>query len=76
MAWDDMPGFVNAAMDKYSRVKLLGKGSFGKCWLVNERSNGHPWVAKEIKVENRRDLEDALAEAQLLSTLQHEYIVG
>jgi len=72
-------------MDRYSRVKLLGKGSFGKCWLVQERGGkgtcdvkgaSHEWVAKEIKVENRRDLEDALAEAQLLSTLQHEFIVG
>ncbi len=62
-------------MERYERLKILGKGTFGKAWLVKDRESGIEYVAKEIKVENKQDLDDALAEANVLSRLNHVNIV-
>ena len=41
-------------MDKYERIRLLGKGTFGAAYLVCDRVSRELFVAKEIKVENRQ----------------------
>eukprot|EP00049_Salpingoeca_infusionum_P018416 m.357147 g.357147 ORF g.357147 m.357147 type:complete len:457 (+) comp17726_c0_seq1:491-1861(+) len=64
-----------SGMEKYTRLKLLGKGTFGKAWKVRDAS-GLECVAKQIKCENKQDLEDALAEAHVLSKLNHTHIVS
>ena len=40
-------------MDKYERVKLLGRGSFGKAWLIKESTSSKLLVAKDIRIENK-----------------------
>eukprot|EP00045_Choanoeca_perplexa_P002396 m.24310 g.24310 ORF g.24310 m.24310 type:complete len:506 (-) comp11493_c0_seq1:93-1610(-) len=63
-------------LDDYERLKLLGKGSFGKAWKVRHEGSGDVRVAKEIKCANQQDLDDALGEARVLSKLKHPFIVG
>ena len=63
-------------MDNYVRVKLLGKGTFGKAWKVRNCENQKIYVAKQIKCETKRDLKDALLEADVLSRISHINIVG
>eukprot|EP00056_Hartaetosiga_gracilis_P012918 m.208582 g.208582 ORF g.208582 m.208582 type:complete len:486 (-) comp13767_c0_seq2:355-1812(-) len=70
------PPQSSKGMEKYIRVKLLGKGTFGKAWKVRDSSSGTEYVAKQIKCENKQDLEDALAEANVLSKVQHINIVS
>ncbi|EGD73608.1 NEK protein kinase [Salpingoeca rosetta] len=70
-----LPGAQNK-MDKYSRVKLLGKGTFGKAWKVRNCEDHKEYVAKQIKCESRQDLKDALQEAEVLSKLGHTHIVS
>lgn len=40
--------------DKYTKVKLLGKGTFGKAWMAREGTTQALLVVKEIKVENKQ----------------------
>lgn len=60
---------------QYERIRVLGSGAYGKVWLVRDKSTGLEWVNKEIKVMNKRELEEALAEAKILSRLNHRNIV-
>eukprot|EP00052_Salpingoeca_macrocollata_P024680 m.221797 g.221797 ORF g.221797 m.221797 type:complete len:786 (+) comp22295_c0_seq1:153-2510(+) len=62
-------------MEKYERIKVLGKGTFGRAWLVRHLQSSELLVAKEIKCENRSDLEDALAEAKIMAQVDHANIV-
>eukprot|EP00043_Microstomoeca_roanoka_P007126 m.68886 g.68886 ORF g.68886 m.68886 type:complete len:561 (-) comp13705_c0_seq1:186-1868(-) len=63
-------------MDQYVRVKLLGKGTFGKAWKVRNSVDNNEYVAKQIKCESKQDLQDALSEAEVLSKLNHTHIVS
>jgi NIMA (never in mitosis gene a)-related kinase len=75
-------------MEKYEKIRLLGKGTFGKAWLVREMTTGELLVAKEIKVENKQvrrmsfsagdtqqDVEDALVEAKIMGHVDHVNVV-
>jgi hypothetical protein len=65
-------------MDKYARVKTLGKGSFGAAILVTSRANpAEKFVVKEVDVSRmpRDEREAARLEAQLLAALHHPNIV-
>ena len=37
-------------MDKYTRVKKIGEGSFGKALLVKHKQDGKYYVIKEIGI--------------------------
>lgn len=37
-------------MEKYSRVKRIGEGSFGKALLVKHKQDGKHYVIKEITI--------------------------
>ena len=62
-------------MDKYERIRLLGSGTYGKAWLVRNRVSRKLFVIKEIKVAKKKELEEALTEAELLSKLDLDLIV-
>ena len=65
-------------MDKYARVKTLGKGSFGAAILVTSRADpSEKFVVKEVDVSRmpRDEREAARLEAQLLAALHHPNIV-
>lgn len=64
--------------ERYKEIKLLGKGSFGRAVLAQEKSTGDKYVMKVIQMSTMKpkEREDALMEAKILSKLQHPYIVG
>ena len=63
-------------MEKYEKIKVVGKGSFGAAWLVRRRGDGKQLIAKEIQVGGMkpREKEEARNEVKLLSQLRHPNI--
>ena len=61
---------------KYHRVKLLGKGSFGRAILVRD-AEGRNFVMKEIPLQDMSPVEKkkAAQEAKVLRLLRHPNIV-
>jgi len=41
-------------MDKYTQVKRIGEGSFGKALLVKAKDSGKYFVIKEINIQKVR----------------------
>jgi serine/threonine protein kinase len=66
---------LQESMENYERLRMLGKGSYGKAWLVAELKTKEQFVIKEIRVQNQREMEEALAEAAVLSKLNHINII-
>jgi serine/threonine protein kinase len=62
-------------VDKYERVRILGSGTYGRAWLVKEKKSQQQFVMKEIKVSNKRELDEAKTEAELLSKFDHPHII-
>lgn len=60
---------------KYSVVKGLGEGSFGRAWLVKHKPSAQLLAMKEMRPASRGELVGALAEAERLSQLKHEHII-
>lgn len=54
---------------RYERIKVLGEGSFGKIYLVNDRNTGEMLVEKAIPIDTTR-LEDFKSEVLALEKLK------
>jgi NIMA (never in mitosis gene a)-related kinase len=65
-------------MDKYRKIKVIGKGSFGYALLVQAVSDRKLYVIKIIDVSrmDRRQKEEALNEVHVLKSMRHPYIVS
>ena len=66
-----------ADMDKYVKVKVLGKGSFGSATLIKRKTDGQLFVAKEVNLTrmSAKERDEARNEVKILSTLRHPNIV-
>jgi serine/threonine protein kinase len=64
-------------MDKYTKVKVLGKGSFGSATLVKRKTDGQLFVVKEVNISRMgtKEREEARNEVKILSKLSHPNIV-
>ena len=62
-------------MDRYSRTKLLGKGSFANAWLVCDKQTQDKYVMKEMRTFTKEDLRDAVSESEILARLDHPNII-
>ena len=64
-------------MSEYKIIKLLGEGSFGKCYLCEHLRDHTQVVIKEINLQALSDQErkEALGEAKVLEALQHTNII-
>jgi NIMA (never in mitosis gene a)-related kinase len=64
--------------DKYTFVKVLGKGSFGAAWLVQRKSDGQKFVAKEIRFGkmSQQEKDSARQEVATLRSLSHPNIIS
>lgn len=63
--------------DRYDKVRVLGRGSFGTAWLVKKRNKrSNLYVAKEIVLQKKRS-NDALVwnEVKILSRMTHVNVV-
>jgi len=65
-------------MSDYSRVRRLGKGSFGEVFLVLDRRNGCHYVMKEVDIAQfgAKGRREALKEVAFLNAMHHPCIVA
>ncbi|XP_066554004.1 serine/threonine-protein kinase Nek4 isoform X2 [Amia ocellicauda] len=64
-------------MEKYTFIRVVGKGSYGEVTLVKHKAEGKQYVIKKLNLRNstKRERKSAEQEAQLLSKLRHPNIV-
>eukprot|EP00392_Amoebophrya_sp_AT5.2_P007546 g7561.t1 len=66
-----------AAFDpsKYERLRIVGEGSFGKCWLVRSRGTGKELIQKVIDLSKMtaEERSDTQREVEVLGKLRHPY---
>eukprot|EP01064_Diplonema_japonicum_P032832 TRINITY_DN6293_c4_g1_i1.p1 TRINITY_DN6293_c4_g1~~TRINITY_DN6293_c4_g1_i1.p1 ORF type:complete len:247 (+),score=61.58 TRINITY_DN6293_c4_g1_i1:90-743(+) len=65
-------------MEKYTRIKHIGKGNMGACFLMRNNDDGKHYVMKQIDLANlsKRERRQALNEARVLSSLKHPNIIN
>ena len=63
--------------ESYTKIKLIGEGSFGKCWLVKCKSDGSHAVIKQMNILNLSEDEEleAYKEVKVLEKLNHPNII-
>ncbi|XP_067454914.1 interferon-induced very large GTPase 1-like [Thunnus thynnus] len=64
-------------MDKYEKVRKIGKGGFGKAILVKSKEDGHQYVIKEIDISGMspEERQKAQKEVEVLANMSHPNIV-
>lgn len=64
-------------MDKYRKVKVVGKGSFGHALLVPSVVDHKLYIMKIIDVSrmDSKQKEEALNEVTVLKAMKHPYII-
>lgn len=64
-------------MERYSKIKKIGSGTFGQAWLVESIVSKRKYALKELGVSemSEQDRHLALNEAKILSKLKHKNIV-
>ena len=79
---DLSPSGINQIKEKfefehYTKIKLLGEGSFGKAYLVTRNSDKLECVMKQVDISRMSDKErkEVVQESKLLEALQHPNIV-
>ena len=63
----------------FERIRVLGKGAFGKVILAREKSTNKIYAMKVLKkthVLNKRQVEHTMSERYVLGRTQHPFIVG
>jgi NIMA (never in mitosis gene a)-related kinase len=60
-------------MDNFTKVKILGKGSFGQAWLVTRKQDSKQFVIKEIDISRMppSEKEAAQQEAKVRGMREH-----
>eukprot|EP01066_Platyproteum_vivax_P012639 Platyproteum_vivax@DN5737_c0_g1_i1.p1 len=64
-------------MDKYKKIKVLGKGAFGKAYLVEDAEKNEMCVIKQMETSmmKQTDVNEAIKEAAVLQKMCHPNIV-
>ncbi|KAJ8019928.1 Serine/threonine-protein kinase Nek1 [Holothuria leucospilota] len=62
---------------KYTKIRLIGEGTFGKAWLVRSHRSGRFYVTKEINLKGmkRQEKLQAANEVAILSRLKHNNVI-
>ena len=62
---------------QYKKKKILGEGSYGKAYLVEEIHSKKEYAMKTITISglNKKEIEDAKKEAKILKNLDHPNII-
>jgi len=66
-------------LDSFKMIKVIGKGSFGKVFLVREIQTGEMFALKVLKKDNiikRNQVEHTRTERNVLGYVKHPFIVG
>ena len=64
-------------MERYQKIKNIGKGGMGQCILVRRRDNGQQFIMKLIDLSkmNKKERQASLHEAKVLSSLNHPNVI-
>ncbi|KAL3931224.1 MAG: hypothetical protein SGBAC_011407 [Bacillariaceae sp.] len=66
-------------LDSFKMIKVIGKGSFGKVFLVRENKTGEMFALKVLRKDNiikRNQVEHTITERSVLEYIKHRFIVG
>jgi len=66
-------------LDSFKMIKVIGKGSFGKVFLVREKQTNEMFALKVLKKDNiikRNQVEHTKTERSVLGYVTHPFIVG
>lgn len=66
-------------LDSFKIIKVIGKGSFGKVFLVREKQTNEMFALKVLKKDNiikRNQVEHTKTERSVLGYVKHPFIVG
>ena len=66
-------------LDSFKVIKVIGKGSFGKVFLVREIQSGEMFALKVLRKDNiikRNQVEHTKTERNVLGYVNHPFIVG
>ncbi|KAG5483391.1 hypothetical protein LSCM1_04939 [Leishmania martiniquensis] len=65
-------------MDKYTKVKVIGKGNMGTCTLARNNEDGKYYVIKQVDLTrmSKKDRQQSLNEARVLSSLRHPNVIN
>ena len=66
-------------LDSFKMIKVIGKGSFGKVFLVREIKTAHMFALKVLRKDNiikRNQVEHTRTERSVLGYVKHPFIVG
>lgn len=69
----------NVGLDDFELLRVLGKGSFGKVFLVRLIATGHIYAMKVLKkseVVRRRQVEHTKAERRIMGGIAHPFVVA
>ena len=64
-------------MDKYERVRVVGRGAFGTVYLCRRLADNREVIVKQIPVEqlSRMDRLATINEVKVLAMLQHPNVI-
>ncbi|GKY94176.1 hypothetical protein MPSEU_000383600 [Mayamaea pseudoterrestris] len=68
-----------ASLDSFKMIRVIGKGSFGKVFLVREHKTNTIYALKVLRKDNiikRNQVEHTKTERSVLGYVQHPFIVG
>lgn len=72
---------TDVPLEKLKKHSILGEGNFGQVWLVSEEKADHTLQTYALKIQSKYDLveedqaETILKEKEIMSTLQHPFIL-
>ena len=68
-----------ASLDAFQVVKVIGKGSFGKGFLVQKKDTGSVFAMKSLRKDVILDydqIESTMLEKDILQKADHPFLVG
>jgi len=72
-------GNKKVTVNDFTVLKVLGRGGFGKVMQVKKKDSGRIYAMKAIRKENvlaRNEIEHTLAEKEVMSKINHPFIVS
>jgi len=66
-------------IDDFIKLKVVGKGAFGKVYLVKKKDNDQVFAMKMLnkkEIKERDEIEHTLAEKSVLSKVKHPFLAG
>jgi len=78
-SFNHKPPISAARLDSFKMIKVIGKGSFGKVFLVKEIKTGEMFALKVLRKDNiikRNQVEHTRTERSVLGYVRHPFIVS